>query len=270
MEKLNLQSSRWCARHLHQSGTHLAATISTLIPQWIQLLEDYFAVVFVISQVEILVQGQHPSESLSHFVVVVGCSACRRDVHTGRVRRQGQLHDIRALPSHFFFFKSEKSRQVLRSAESLNKLPSHDHGYTMRTPLSARQPRDNGVLTIPASGAAGQEVVRISVGLARFLCLPSWISKSLLGPVANLLPFDCRKEQGTQPTEGGRTSKSDSPKFGPSPVPCSLRAKAVTSLWPTISSATATPLPRLNVVYSQRKGHRAFSPGHSLTAQDKL
>lgn len=36
----------------------------------------------------------------------------------------------------------------------------------MQTPLSARQPRDNGVLTIPASVAAGQEVVRISVGLA--------------------------------------------------------------------------------------------------------
>lgn len=77
MEKLNLQSSHWCARHIHQSGAHLAATISTLIPQGIRLLGGYFVVDLVISQIEILVQGQHPSESLSHFVMVVGCSARR-------------------------------------------------------------------------------------------------------------------------------------------------------------------------------------------------
>lgn len=103
MEKLDLQSSRWCARHIHQSGAHLAATISTLIPQGIRLLAGYFVVDLVISHIEILVQGQHPSESLCHFVMVVGCSARRREVHTERVRRQGQLRDIRALPSRFHF-----------------------------------------------------------------------------------------------------------------------------------------------------------------------
>ena len=52
---------------------------------------------------------------------------------------------------------------------------------TMWTPLSARQPRDNGVLTIPASGAAGQEVVRISVELASICVCHHGSQKAFLG-----------------------------------------------------------------------------------------
>lgn len=51
----------------------------------------------------------------------------------------------------------------------------------MQTPLSARQPRDNGVLTIPASVAAGQEVVRISVGLASSCVCHHGSQKAFLG-----------------------------------------------------------------------------------------
>lgn len=85
-----------------QEHIWLAATISTLIPQGIRLLAGY-VVDLVISQIEILVQGQHPSESLCHFVMVVGCSARRREVHTERVRRQGQLRDIVLCPPVFIF-----------------------------------------------------------------------------------------------------------------------------------------------------------------------
>lgn len=65
-------------RHSDQSGTHLAVNMSTRIPRWIHILCVYFVVVLIISQIEILVQGQYPSESLSLFVMVLeGYSAHR-------------------------------------------------------------------------------------------------------------------------------------------------------------------------------------------------